>query len=81
MQAVVLSPPPLALGLVVEMIVRRTLDEHLDEVIGAFLHLIEADIRSGRHVGSLPDALAKTLLSNLRRANDLDEEIEGDVTL
>ena len=64
-----------------EVIVRHTRDEHQDEVIGAFLHLIEADIRSGRHVGSLPDALAKALVANLRRANDLDEEIEGDVTL
>jgi len=64
-----------------EVIVRRARAEHQDEAIGAFLNLIEADIRSGRHVGSLPDALAKALLANLRRANDLDEEIEGDVTL
>ena len=64
-----------------EVIVRRARAEHEDEAIGAFLNLIEADIRSGRHVGSLPDALAKALVANLRRANDLDEEIEGDVAL
>ena len=64
-----------------EVIVRRARAEHQDEAIGAFLNLIEADIRSGRHVGSLPDALAKALLANLRRANDSDEEIEGDVAL
>jgi len=64
-----------------EVIVRRARAEHQDEAIGAFLKLIEADIRSGRHVGSLPDALAKALLANLQRANDLDEEIEGDVAL
>ena len=64
-----------------EVIVRRARAEHQDEAIGAFLNLIEADIRSGQHVGSLPDALAKALVANLRRANDLDEEIEGDVAL
>jgi len=64
-----------------EVIVRRVRTEHQDEVIGAFLNLIEADIRSGRHVRSLPDALAKALVANLRRADDLDEEIEGDVAL
>ena len=64
-----------------EVIVRRARAEHQDEAIGAFLNLIEADIRSGRHVGSLPDALAKALVANLRRANDSDEEIEGDVAL
>jgi antitoxin PrlF len=64
-----------------EVIVRRARAEHQDEAIGAFLNLIEADIRSGRHVASLPDALAKALVANLRRANDLDEDIEGDVAL
>lgn len=64
-----------------EVIVRRARAEHQDEAIGEFLNLIEADIRSGRHIGSLPDALAKALVANLRRANDLDEEIEGDVAL
>ena len=64
-----------------EVIVRRARAEHQDEVIGAFLNLIEADIRSGRHVGSLPDALAKAMVANLRRTNDWDEEIEGDVAL
>lgn len=64
-----------------EVIVRRTRNEHQDEVIRAFLDLIEADIRLGQHVGSLPDTLAKALVANLRRANDWDEEIEGDVTL
>ena len=64
-----------------EVIVRRARIEHRDQAIGAFLALIEADIRAGRRVGTLPDALAKALVASARHGVDLDEQIEGDVAL
>ncbi|MBM5810497.1 MAG: AbrB/MazE/SpoVT family DNA-binding domain-containing protein [Gammaproteobacteria bacterium] len=63
------------------VIVTRADAEHEDPAIGAFLGLLEADIRAGRHIRSLPDELARTLLINAGRAADLDEEIEGKVAL
>jgi len=64
-----------------EVIVRRARPEHQDEAIGAFLALIESDIRAGRHVRSLPDDLARAMVANARHAVNVDEEIEGDVAL
>jgi antitoxin PrlF len=64
-----------------EVIVRRARPEHQDEAIGAFLALIESDIRAGRHVRSLPDELARAMVANVRHEVNLDEEIEGDVAL
>lgn len=64
-----------------EVIVSRADAEHEDPAIGAFLGLLEADIRAGRHVQSLPEDLARAMLVNAGRAVNLDEDIEGDVAL
>ena len=64
-----------------EVVVRRAGAEHEDPAIGSFLALIEADIRLGRRVQSLPKDLARAMMANARRPVDLDEGIEGDVEL
>jgi antitoxin PrlF len=64
-----------------EVIVSRADAEHEDPAIGAFLGLLEADIRAGRHVQSLPNDLALSLLANAGHAVNLDEDIEGEVAL
>lgn len=64
-----------------EVVVTRAEPEHEDPAIGAFLGLLEADIRAGRHLQSLPDELAQAMLANAGHAVNLDEEIDGDVAL
>ena len=64
-----------------EVIVSRADTEHEDPAIGAFLGLLEADIRAGRHVQALPEDLARAMLANACLAVSLDEDIEGDVAL
>lgn len=64
-----------------EVIVSRADAEHEDPAIGAFLELLEADIRAGRHIQALPEDLARAMLANAGRAVNLDEDIEGDVAL
>lgn len=64
-----------------EVIVTRADTGHEDPAIGAFLKLLEADIRAGRHVQPLPEDLARALLANADRPVNPDEEIEGEVTL
>ena len=64
-----------------EVVVTRAESEHQDPAIGAFLSLLEADIRNGKHVGALPVALAQVMLASAGHALDLDEDIEGDVAL
>lgn len=64
-----------------QVVVTRADAEHEDPVIGAFLVLLEADIRAGRHVQALPDDLARAMLANAGHAMDLDEDIEGEVAL
>ena len=64
-----------------EVVVTRAGTDHQDPAIGAFLGLLEADIRAGRQVQSLPEDLARALLANSGHAVNLDEEIEGDVAL
>ncbi len=64
-----------------EVIVTRVQDEHEDPAIGAFLGLLEKDIRQGKHVGSLPDDLVQAMLANLESPLDIDEDIEGEVDL
>lgn len=56
-------------------------EEHLDPAIGAFLSLLESDIKSGGHLVSLPDDLARAMLANLHHAVAPDEEITGEVAL
>ena len=64
-----------------EVVVTRADADHEDPAIGAFLGLLEADIRAGRHVQSLPDDLARAMLANAHHAVNLDEDIEGEVAL
>lgn len=64
-----------------EVVVTRADAEHEDPAIGAFLGLLEADIRTGRRIQSLPDDLARAMLENARPAVKLDEDIEGEVAL
>lgn len=68
-----------------EVIVTRAGVEHDDPAIGAFLSLLEADIRSGSNLGVLPAALVQAMLANLDHsqdlAADLAEDIEGEVAL
>jgi antitoxin PrlF len=45
------------------------------------LALLEADIRSGQNLSSLPDDLVQAMLANLNQPLDLGADIEGDVTL
>jgi hypothetical protein len=61
------------------VVVRRVGAEYKDPAIGAFLSLIEADIRAGRRVQSLPNDLARAMVENAHRQVNLDEEIEEDV--
>ncbi len=63
-----------------EVIVTRA-DEHEDPAIGAFLGLLEADIRAGRNLQPLPEDLARAMLANIGHAVNLDEDIEGEVEL
>jgi len=63
-----------------EVVVTRAESEHEDPAIGAFLDLLETDIREGRNVGTLPPKLAKAMLANVAHAAP-DEDIEGDVAL
>ena len=63
------------------IVVSRAEAVHEDAAIGAFLALIEADIRAGRNVQSLPDDLARAMLANAGGAIDLGDEIDGEVSL
>ena len=64
-----------------EVVVTRADAEHEDPAIGAFLRLLEADIRAGRHVQSLPEELARSVLANAGHLMNPDEDIEGEVAL
>lgn len=64
-----------------EVIVSRVEAAHEDPAIGAFLSLLEADIRAGRNLGTLPPDLADMLLANASHAVNLDDDIEGEVAL
>jgi antitoxin PrlF len=63
-----------------EVVVTRAEAEHEDPAIGAFLDLLEADIREGRNVGTLPPKLARAMLAKIGHGAT-DEDIEGDVAL
>jgi antitoxin PrlF len=64
-----------------QVVVTRADTEHEDPVIEAFLALLEADIRAGRHVQSLPEDLAQAMLANSGYVENLDADIEGEVVL
>lgn len=64
-----------------EVVVTRAEAEHEDPAIDAFLGLLEADIRKGENIGTLPEELAQVMLANIGSAKDLDEDIQGEVAL
>ena len=64
-----------------DVVVTRADEEHEDPAIGAFLALLEDDIKSGKHLSTLPDNIAQAMLVNLHHPVDLDEEIQGDIAL
>jgi antitoxin PrlF len=55
-------------------------DVNEDPAIGAFLTLMENDIRAGR-INAMPDDLAQAMMANLHHAVDLDDDIAGEVDL
>lgn len=58
-----------------QVIVTRVEDSaHEDPAIGSFLQLLEADIRHGRHLTSLPDDLVQAMLETLPTAVDVRED-------
>ena len=64
-----------------QIVVSRADAEHADPVIGAFLDLLATDIRAGRHVGTMPDDLARDMLEHAGREAGSDEDIDGVVDL
>ena len=64
-----------------EVRVSRVVGEHEDPAIHAFLDLLEADIRACRGVRLLPETLSKAMLAQSGHAVDLDEDIDGAVSL
>ncbi len=54
---------------------------HEDSAMGAFLGLLEADIRGGRNLNTLPEDLAQTMLANANHAVNLDEVIDESTSL
>ena len=54
---------------------------HEDPAIASFLALLERDICTGQHLGTLPDELMHAMLSTLTQPVDLSVDIEGDVAL
>jgi antitoxin PrlF len=55
--------------------------QHDDPAITSFLCLLEKDIQTGQHLTSLPEGLARSMLTALKQQVDVDEEIMGDVAL
>jgi len=65
-----------------QVIVTRAEDSaHEDPAIGSFLQLLEADIRHGRHLSSLPDDLVQAMLATLPESVDATEDLKGAVAL
>jgi antitoxin PrlF len=56
-------------------------EPHRDPAIASFLGLLERDIESGRHLTSLPEDLARSMLAALDKPVDLGKDIVGDVDL
>ena len=64
-----------------QVVVSRSDIEHEDPAIGAYLDLLAADIRAGRHVQVIPDDLARDMLEHAQREAGPDDDIDGDVAL
>jgi len=56
-------------------------DQHHDPAIASFLALLEADIRSGSHLTTLPEPLLSAMMATLAQPAGPESEIEGDVAL
>ena len=63
-----------------QIVVSRVEVEHEDPAITCFLGLLEADIRSAKHVSTLPDTLAQAMRATLSQPLDPATDIEGDVS-
>lgn len=62
------------------VVVSRAEEVHEDPAIYGFLSMLERDITAGRHVGTLPEGLLKTM--TLAASNtDAETDIDGDVAL
>ena len=59
------------------IVVSLTDAEHDDPAIGAFLDLLSADIRAGRHVHSMPDDLEQFMLEYTQLEPGSDRDIGG----
>lgn len=64
-----------------DVVVTRADAEHEDPAIGAFLALLEGEIKSGKHLSAMPDDLVQAMLANLHHPVEPDEEIVGEVAL
>jgi antitoxin PrlF len=64
-----------------EVLITRTGTGHEDPAPGAFLDLLEADIRAGKNIGTLPGDLVRAMLTQAGHAVDSDEEIAGGMEL
>ncbi|MCL2876757.1 MAG: type II toxin-antitoxin system PrlF family antitoxin [Betaproteobacteria bacterium] len=62
-----------------EVIVRRAETENEDPAIGVFLELLEADIRTGKHLHSLPEDLTQAMLAHAGQTEIFDEMIDGNL--
>lgn len=62
-----------------KVVATRAVAHHEGPAIGAFMGLLEADIRAGRGVQALPEDLARAMLANASHAADLSHDIEGEV--
>jgi len=60
---------------------RAETHEHTDPAISRFLALLQRDLETGKNVTTLPAGLARSLQQALKHPIDLNEEIEGDVSL
>ncbi len=63
-----------------EIVITRE-DEHHDQAVASFLGLLEQDIAHGLNVSTLPDNLAKKMVSSLEQDQDQEQDISGDVAL
>ena len=63
------------------VVTRAESPDHEDPAIGHFLALLEADIRNGRHLSSLPDDLLESMLATLSKTVDPEANIDVDVAL
>lgn len=55
--------------------------QHQDPAIAGFLNMLEQDIRQGRHVGALPEALFTVMQATADTDDVESQNIEGEVCL